>query len=166
MQHLTRWRTVTAAAGTAALAAGALGIAGAVSGDDRPAAIELAATDAKDQAELRLTDLSADSQASAASVTATQDSVSPVSVTQASVASRDTSPVSVRSIDSVDDRPVVHERTTQETTTTRQRSASPGSPPSPPSPPSPDSPSSPDSPPSPPSPDSPSSVDSISSVSS
>jgi len=43
MQHLTRWRTVTAAATTAALAAGAFGVANAVSGNvEQPAAIELA----------------------------------------------------------------------------------------------------------------------------
>jgi hypothetical protein len=41
MQHLTRWRTVTAAAATAALGFGALGIAGAMNGNG-PERIELA----------------------------------------------------------------------------------------------------------------------------
>ena len=49
MQHLTRWRTVTAAATTAALAAGAFGVAYAVSGGpDQPVAIEIAASGAED----------------------------------------------------------------------------------------------------------------------
>ena len=146
MQHLTRWRTVTAAATTAALAAGAFGIANAVSAStEQPSASELG-TDASVDGLAVVDDEnegldSTDSEVSATTVSASQPSPtsppSPASVDSPAEASRSTGT----------ERPVA--------TTPRVPSAD--SPSSPDSPPSPDSPSSPSSP---------SSVDSVSSVSS
>jgi hypothetical protein len=157
MQHLTRWRTVTAAATTAALAAGAFGIANAVSTrTEQPSAIELTSGAARDDLAV-VEDGADDREPPDSQVSVTNDSVSqPSPATPPSPASVDSPAEAGRS--AVTERPA---------TTTRDLSAdSPDSPDSPPSPASPPSPDSPSSPASPPSPDSPSSVDSVSSVSS
>lgn len=123
MKHLTRWQVVTATATTAAIAAGAFGLA--TGSDTRTDAIELT-TD--DQVEQLVSITSADTPVSAPSAVSPASAESPDEVVEPRTeperlapAPRDASPDSPPSPSSPD---------------------SPDSPPTPPSPDSPDSPSS------------------------
>ena len=166
MQHLNRWRTVTATATTAALAAGAFGIATVVSGAPaQPEAIQIAASGPAEEVEVL--PVVVDVTSAGQRFDDDPSTLAPAPRSQPSPRSVDS--ISPRSIDSPSEAARsagVRSTTPAPRVASFDSPSSPSSPPSPPSPPSMDSPSSPTSPSSPPSPDSPSSVDSVSSVSS